>query len=122
MPARNGVRLAPVTPPTALGAKVPFGPPGSSDAKGRLPGRNELEKLNTLKMLALGSTVNLWSQTLILTGQATLKSSDFNQGKFCASGLTCASCGMTQPRAFMSFCVITGIGPPPGQDWLPTRH
>src|SRR5215471_12286077 len=111
--------LPPVTPPRALGAKVWFAPPGSKDASGRLPGMNEFAKLNTLKIAALGSTV---TRSRILIGQAALMSMVFSHVKFCASGGTDASCGITQPRALISAKDITCTGPDPGHSPSPTRQ
>src|SRR5215469_4370423 len=111
--------LAPVTPPTALGAKVWLAPPGSRDASGRLPGINEFAKLKTLKMAALGSTV---TRSWTLIGHAALMSMVFNQVKFCASGGTDASCGITQFRVLISANDITCTGPDPGHCPSPTRQ
>src|SRR5579864_5067159 len=109
----------PFTPPTELGASVLLTPPGNSDAEGKLPGRNAFEKLNTLNMLALGWMVK---RSRILIGQDARRSMDLSHGKFWAPGASGASVGITQPRAFMSACVITAIEAAPGQRPSLTRQ
>src|SRR5580704_5638450 len=128
--ARNGVVLDEVTPPITLEASgvVPQFPlttqvevDGVRTPLGKLPGRNVLTRLNTLKMLALGSMV---TRSLILIGQDAFKSINFSQGIPTALGTTEPRAGITQPRALMSVGVITCVpAMSPGHTrLLPTRQ